>query len=341
VLVLAWALLTGADAARAERGLITPRANQPARVALGGLLALEVEVATGLTPPPGIQEDRAHRAFSLALCADGVDLGGGARRCFPLALHNVRPRDAISLRYRVEARLPIWLAPSRYDLSLRFPGGRADVAGGLVVARTLDEPPMEAGAATRQGEGLAFEGGGAGRSLRLHVGAAGMALRGATFEAYPMPEAAGFAPGFVALVHVPAGGRAFVTKRQDGPPIPLAIAVPEAEAGRLVTLRLQGAPAGSRAFWWLGVRAAGAGSTLTTRFLYPGEQPIQVLAVSPDGRVGRVQQSLPIWQRRALGCSIGGAGQAGPGPLGWVGLLVLSRWWKLRAARRRGRRAPC
>ncbi|HEX6242995.1 MAG TPA: hypothetical protein VFZ61_18910, partial [Polyangiales bacterium] len=68
-----------APRALAERGLIAPRTDRPLRVTPGGLLTLEVEVATGLTPPPGIQEDRAHRAFGLSLCADGVDLGAGAR----------------------------------------------------------------------------------------------------------------------------------------------------------------------------------------------------------------------------------------------------------------------
>ncbi|HEX6240480.1 MAG TPA: hypothetical protein VFZ61_06285, partial [Polyangiales bacterium] len=326
--------------AHAERGLIAPRAERPVGVAPGRLLTLEVEVATGLTPPPGIQEDRAHRAFALSLCADGVDLGAGARSCFPLPVHNVRPADGTSLRYRVEAQLPTWLAPSTYDLAVRFPGGQADAPGALVVTRSGDPRPVEAVAEMSE-RGLSLAAGAAGRTVRLHVGAEGMRIEGARFEAYPIPQASGFAPGFVALVQVPAGGRVFVTKRQGAPPLALTIAAPAVEAGRLVTLELRGAPSGSRLFWWLGPRAGGVGTALTTRFLYPGKQPIQALAVSPDGRVARLEQSLPIWQRRALGCALSADSSGVPAGLGWVGLLVLSRWWKLRPARRRRRRELC
>jgi hypothetical protein len=326
--------------AQAERGLIAPHSDRPARVVPGALLALTVEVATGLTPPPGVQEDRAHRAFALSLCADGLDLGAGRRRCFPLPVHNVRPCDAISLRYRVEARVPDWLAPSRYDLSLRFPGGQAHAPGALVVAHVATEPIAEA-AGESVAAGLVMEGGAQGRRVRVHVGETGMQLQGARFEAYPIPDASGFAPGFVGLIQVPPGGRGFVTKRQETARFPLAIAPLEAELGRLVTLRLRGAPARSQVFWWLGARTGGRGSAFTTRFLYPGKQAVQVLAVSHDGRVGLLSQSLPIWQRRALGCSLAAPGTPSAAVPYWVGLLVLSRWWKLRAARSRRRRELC
>jgi hypothetical protein len=115
------------------RRLIAPAAGQPARALPGGVLQLLVEVATGLTPPPGLQEDRAHRGFSISLCARGLPLGAPERSCFPLVVRNVRPVDARSLRYRIEAPLPVWVAPGRYDLALRFPGGQVELPAGVEV----------------------------------------------------------------------------------------------------------------------------------------------------------------------------------------------------------------
>jgi hypothetical protein len=335
-------VVLSAGHARAERGLITPKSAAPARLAPGELLAIEVEVATGLTPPPGIQEERAHRAFALALCADGLDLGAGARRCFALGIENLRPLDAVSLRYRVEARLPVWLAPSRYDLSLRYPGGAVEASGALRVVRSPREPLPVSLPVARTGETWTLAGTEQAEVARLHVGEWGVRVQGAPFEAFPLPDASeGLTRGFVALIQVPARARVFVTKRHEGPAPGLQIAAPRAEAGRSVSLRAVGPDDAARVFWWVGGARGGVGRTLTTRFLYPGKQRVQALSVSADGRVARAEATLPIWQRRAFGCSL----QAGPGAWSelWccVGLLVVSRSWKLRAARRRWRRGLC
>lgn len=309
----------------------------------GQRLVVLVEVATGLTPPPGVQEERAHRAFALALCADGIDLGAGARRCFPLPIANLRPSDGTSLRYRLEAVLPIWLAPGRYLLQLRFPGGSAQAAEALVVRGAGSDdalPPPEVERATPHE--LVLRGGAAGSRLRVHAGAGGFTLRGGSFEAYPLPDpVAGMAPGFVGLIHVPAGERVFVTKRQSARALSLHISQPATEVGRVVTLRAQGAPGDSRLFWWMENGGVGQGSAFTARFLYPGKQRIQLLAVTPDGRTARLEAALPIWQRRARGCALGGPQSAGLDILGCVGLLVLSRSWKLRRRLRPGRRGAC
>jgi hypothetical protein len=341
VLVLLGLCLHAAVAA-AERGVLSPSAAHPAELAPGGLLTLEVEVATGLTPPPGIQDERAHRAFAITLCAEGLDLGGGTRRCFPLAVTNVRPFDAASLRYRVVARLPIWLAPSTYDLSLRFPGGQAELVGALQVRGAQREQLSGAARVTRRGAAIELEAGAAPGLVRVHVAGAGMALSGGSFEAFPLPDpAAGFAPGFVALVRLEPAAHAIVTKRQENVASALRFEPKAVEAGRPVVLRAAAAPAGSRLFWWLGATRAGLGSALPTRFLYPGTQRVQLLSVARDGRAALAERALPIWQHRAHGCAMGPLPERVDDLGCCVGLLVLSRSWKLRPRFRRRRRGAC
>jgi hypothetical protein len=95
-----------------------------------------------------------------------------------------------------------------------------------------------------------------------------------------------------------------MTKRQAEAAFPLLFQPGRAEAGRPVQLRAQGFPPGSRVFWWLDPARGALGSDVTTVFLLRGRAPLQLLAVAPDGRVGRRQVVLPIWQRRAFGCSV-------------------------------------
>jgi hypothetical protein len=116
------------------RRVIEPQPGAPLRVAAGERLQAVVEVASGLTPPPGVQTERALRGFAARAC--------WRRGCRPLTVRNVRPVDAHSLRYRVEAPLPRDLSGGLYDLELRFPGGSGRVIGGLEVlppARASDE----------------------------------------------------------------------------------------------------------------------------------------------------------------------------------------------------------
>lgn len=128
-------LLLIALPARAELGLVA----HDARVRPGERLTVEFEAAHGLTPPPGIQNERALRGFAARLCS-------GA--CVPLAALNVRPRDGWSLLYRVEFAVPAELAAGRYDLDVRFPGALESVPGGVEVAEARPAPPP---AATRVG----------------------------------------------------------------------------------------------------------------------------------------------------------------------------------------------
>ena len=332
--------LAFAATARAERELLAPRTESPAVVAPGALLSLQVDVATGLTPPPGIQEDRALRMFAVSLCADGIDLGGGARRCFPLAVRNVRPLDGSSLRYRVEAPVPVWVAPWIYDLTLRFPGGQVAAPRAVIVrdaqARTFALAPAveasEQGVALRLAEGAG--------PARVHVGAAGLSLTKGSFHGFPLPDSArGFAPGFVALVEASGREPVRMTKRQGPGAPPLLLRASEAQAGRPVVLRAAGVLPGARLFWWLDPARGALGNDVTTVFLLRGQAPLQLLSVAPDGRVARAEVVLPIWQRRAFGCSLAASGADRTGASSLANcfiLLALGSW--LRGRSRRGAR---
>lgn len=153
----------GVRAERIERGLLAPSAELPAQVAAGGMLRLRVRVASGLTPPPGVQSERALRGFALRLCeprseaadsiaesartgAEGGLAGDTAASCLPLTVRNVRPVDAHSLVYRVEAPVPARFPTGVYDVELRYPGGsgRAERAAQVLDAAQTDEPSREA-----------------------------------------------------------------------------------------------------------------------------------------------------------------------------------------------------
>jgi hypothetical protein len=310
-------------------------------LAPGGLLSVVLDVATGLTPPPGIQEDRALRLFTLSLCAQGIDLGGGGRRCFPLAVRNLRPVDGTSLRYRVEAPVPVWVAPWIYDLTLRFPGGQLATPQAVIVrdaaAREFDLSPV----AERTSKGVSLPAGGStappGSLVRVHVGPAGLALSGASFVGYPLPDVArGFAPGFVALVQRAGTGPVSMTKRQGAVPSALIFRSGPAYAGSPVTLRADGAPPGSRVFWWLDPARGASGGEVTTVFLLRGQAPLQLLLIAPDGGVSRRDAVLPIWQRRAFGCAVGPAARARGGSASLANCLILLLGWAWRRRRCRG-----
>jgi hypothetical protein len=333
-LALAW--LPGLAHAQDAPGrrLVAPSAEAPAQVAPGGVLRCEVETASGLTPPPGLQEDRAHRWFAISLCASGLPLGAPERSCFPLPVRNVRPLDGASLGYRVEAPVPRWVAPWSYDLALRFPGGHAELAGGVRVSGGAGaEAPLEL--RPEAGGFLIAAAPGRGARVRVHVGAAGMLAQGARFDAYPAPDAAhGFRAGFVALLALAPGARVRVVPRAGGAAPPLRILAPDAEAGRPVELQAQAGP--GQVFWWLDAERGGVGRAVTARFVLRGSAPIQALLVSEDGRSNLAQGRVTVRARRAFGCALA-ARSTRDGAASLADLLVVALSWKLGARRRRRR----
>ena len=121
------------------RGVLAPTPEAPAEVQGGQPLSMMVRVASGLTPPPGIQTERALRGFAARLC--------GSSGCTPLIVRNVRPIDAHSFVYRVEAPLPTDVESGLYDLELRFPGGTGYVPRAVRVSplhrAVAPAPPQE------------------------------------------------------------------------------------------------------------------------------------------------------------------------------------------------------
>jgi hypothetical protein len=338
--LICWTAFFVRDVARADRALLAPSSDAPADVVPGGTLSVLVDVATGLTPPPGIQEDRALRMFAITLCADGIDLGGGERRCFPLAVRNLRPLDGSSLRYRVEAPVPVWVAPWLYDLTLRFPGGEVAVARAVLVRDEHDPRYELAPSFERTERAVSLPAGPSAGLVRVHVGASGFTLSaGARFHGFPLPDLnRGFAPGFVALVQARGGEPISMTKRQGGSTFPLSFRLGRAEAGRPVQLSASGPPPDARTFWWLDPARGALGSDVTTVFLLRGQAPLELFAVAPDGRLARAQVVLPIWQRRAFGCALA-APRAASSHAG-----TSANWFILSAAvlycARRSRRGP-
>ena|GEM_PF-6301304 len=342
-----WLGLPGATRAElhertAQRGLVSPSSEQPARTEPGGIFSLVVNSATALTPPPGIQEPRAHRAFAVWACADGIPLAAPARLCFPLAVEDLRPLASHSLSYRVDVALPQWVAPGRYDLGVRFPGGSAHVPGGLQVgpersagcqATWAPEPvPALAGTVTAPCALVA----------RVHLGgSAGLAEPGDT-SGYPMPTERGeFGDGVVLLVPLRAGESRSLRRAPDGQGPAMDIeATPRPGRSESVELTARGARAGAQVFWRLSAWQGARGPTASARYRGTSRAgQASAAAIGADGALQRAQLDLTRLTKAprntALGCRVGDG--RGDWPAAGLLFLVLSR--KL-GPRRRQRRVP-
>ncbi len=119
-------------AAKPELALLYPRPLLPAVVDAGAILLARVRLPAALTPPPGIQQERALHGFSAALEGDGIPLGksAGLSHRYALPIINLRSDAASSLVYRASLVVPAFTAPGTYALVLRTPFGerRADAA---------------------------------------------------------------------------------------------------------------------------------------------------------------------------------------------------------------------
>jgi hypothetical protein len=78
----------------------------------GGTASFVVELPAGITPPPGVQQDRALWQWHVQLRAKGVGWDAPAEVSFPLRVSNVRPRASHGRDYQAEVRIPLWVAPS-------------------------------------------------------------------------------------------------------------------------------------------------------------------------------------------------------------------------------------
>lgn len=107
--------------------LVYPRTGLPAVVHAGTDLVFRVHVASGLTPPPGTQKDRALAGWSAELRGGGIALGPAIEHRYPLRVAEVWGEESASLVYRAVAPIPAWIAPGTYALHVTAPGG-GDVA---------------------------------------------------------------------------------------------------------------------------------------------------------------------------------------------------------------------
>lgn len=331
-----------ADAQGTSRGLIAPTTGQPATVRSGQLLQVTVRVASGLTPPPGVQQDRARRFWAgrLTICAPAL----GAPRCaeVPLRVANVRPLDASGLRYRADLPLPLWVAPGVYDLWLRFPGGESTHPrsvfvpgpGPLLSPEVLESAALPNALVLRplppSAEGWA----------RVHWPLA-RSMRGAPDGSrfYPLPAPGG---GFLATVValVPVRGELSLRGQPTEvlrPDIHLEPARPV--AGQSVRLSVP-ALAGQQVHWYLAEDHGHTGASAQHKYVVPAGVTVGVL-VAREGdhatRFGLAERGLTVAARAPAGgphCGLSPRqyGTCG-GQLG-LGLLAVALSWRLRRAAR-------
>jgi len=111
--------------------LIYPRVGLPAVVSPGDVLTARVRVPSGLTPPPGVQKDRALVGWSAELVGQSARFGEPAEHRYRTRVFDVRPDGQSTLVYRASVHIPVWAAPGTYGLRMTAPGGRDAVAGAV------------------------------------------------------------------------------------------------------------------------------------------------------------------------------------------------------------------
>lgn len=322
-----------------RRGVLLPRPHMPLRVEPGQRVWAEVRTASGLTPPPGVQSERALRGFAARACARGLALSAPAELCTRLLVRDVRPRSAHGFEYRVELLVPAGFAWGRYDLELRFPGGAERVLDGLEVTRAL--APASHVSALRGGLVItaAID---QPALLRVHLGGP-IALEGAELESFPRyADDGGFARGSVGILRVAAGREARVRALVATPTPTLRRPLQVLEAGSPLLLSAPADWHERRVFWRLAADREARGRAASTRYHVPGRQHIEGLAIDRSGLVQRLELPIEVRPRLPGSCS-SVPGAHAPSALGLL-LVVLS--WKLAAGlraflgRRNTRRRP-
>ncbi|MAT27122.1 MAG: hypothetical protein CMN29_19585 [Sandaracinus sp.] len=120
--------------------LLYPRPGLPAVARAGEPLLLRVRVPAPLTPPPGVQQEKALRGWTATLHGRGRIVAEPAEHRVPLRVVDVRPDAQATLVYRARVELPAWLAPGLYDLELATPGSPAMTRPASVRVRPARAP---------------------------------------------------------------------------------------------------------------------------------------------------------------------------------------------------------
>jgi hypothetical protein len=125
--------------------LLYPRPGLPALVAAGDTLIVRARLSLPLTPPPGVQQERALEGFEAQLVGHAQVLSGQrVEQSTPLEVVNVRPEGPSSLRYRLSLPVPAWVAPGTYDLLLRAKGASLSARSAVRVLTSGDAPRLGA-----------------------------------------------------------------------------------------------------------------------------------------------------------------------------------------------------
>jgi len=103
--------------------ILYPTETLPAVIDAGSALVSRVRVPSGLTPPPGVQQDRALEKWAAELIGAGIELERHTPHRYVVRVVNVRPDGPSSLVYRATIAIPAWTAPGTYALRIRVPGG--------------------------------------------------------------------------------------------------------------------------------------------------------------------------------------------------------------------------
>ncbi len=138
------------DAALPEFALLYPAPGLPALVHAGDSLVIRIRTPAALTPPPGVQQERALASFDGELSAPAARVGVASteRHRQALPVTSVRPDTANTLVYRVRLQVPAYVAEGTYALSLRTPFGIRRAEQAVRVLATGARPrlrPLPAG----------------------------------------------------------------------------------------------------------------------------------------------------------------------------------------------------
>lgn len=142
-----------------ETAVLYPRPGLAALLHGGETLVTRVRLATPLTPPPGHQQEKALRGWSVELLGragrlipESNDLDLAQRvglhhveHRYELRVSDIRPDSRAGLVYRASIPIPPWVAPGTYDVRLKAPGTREHMVAvaSLRVLRPGAEPRVQ------------------------------------------------------------------------------------------------------------------------------------------------------------------------------------------------------
>jgi len=319
------ALPAAAHGETAAGRIVTPATGEREApgIAAGDQLRAVLELALPLTPPPGVQQPRIWKGWSVALLREAAMSfeGASTRLEYPARVLRIRPTPGG--RYRLEALTLPWMAPGLYDLRVAGPGfehtSRASVwVGGRPVGCVVDVvvPAGVQGVEARIG----------GRAVRpSHVawttlpGPSGAQDRVLVFQAGGS-RCDGAKQSGVEISAAPPGEGPVVRIRRlpDGDPLD------PVEWYRLA-VETDGEPPVS-VIWDLGDGEWGAGPVASHRWMFSDSIAVRAVVFDARGRPGEAIHSARVGRPLARGgcsCAIPGAGREG-GPLWRLLEIVLS-----------------